>query len=1105
MLKIGMHYLSKIGLFGLMILLIAACSRQEPTATPAQEEPAEAVQVEEEPTAVPEAAEAAESEETAEAAAEQPEISQPIYRWGEVADRLWVLVGYGDALNPTVVEEGIVITAVFSSVDGQVSGSGGCNNYFTPYESTDDGSISISGPIGSTMMACEGSMEAEGTYFAALETVTSWSLNEEGRLELTYDSGSGFEEKLVYTAGETPLTGPTWRLVSYGDPDDLSELEAGTAITAEFAPETDTTGTVGGNATCNNYSTTYTLDGENISFGPVAGTRMMCPIGADQETAYLAALETAQTYQIIGANMQITYDGGVLNYTSLNLPLENVLWQAVVVGGEIVPEGVEITALFAPGDDVGSGTVGGSAGCNSYNTGYETSSDISTNPPTNSISISSPMAITMAMCPGEELAELERTYLGALETAESYEILGDQMILHAESGDVLYTADREPLLGTLWTLVSWGSINDPQPPVEGSNFTAQFNRLPTLPSGTVVGETGCNDYNATFAADLSSLKINLPSKSNNEDCPWGVGDYEVEQQFFLGLNAATSYRIIGNTLQIPYGEGENMQALNFVATQPPVEEGALDLTPLNNTFWYLSAIGDTPILSGSEVTAGFAINEDGVTGEISGSGGCNAYNATISENFAIGPIATTRKACAQPLMDQESAYFTWLESAYGFDRAGDQLLVSTASGILTYHSQPILDQAHELQNITWYMISYESFEAIPGSNPTAFFAADGTSLSGTTGCNDYNGAYKTEQGNKLTISGFSSTRAACASDALTKQEETFLRLMPAATNYSVNGNQLQIVTVDGGTINFSSIAPAAPKGPTAVISGPTLAESGEQLTFDGLQSTAGSVPIVRYDWEMGDGGFLSGATIQYTYNTAGTYTVKLTVTDQAGQSNSTTQSVQITAVVEVTPPTAVIEGPTMAFVGEPVTFSAANSQQGTAAITQYQWQSGDGNNSGPVAESSFTTIYSQPGTYYPAVTVADAGGLSDSASMAITINATLEGSNWYLSNTISGTSITLDFGNGTLSGFAGCNNYNAGFTTTLAAGNTNSISIGPISSTGQLCSEPIMDQEQAYLASLQTASSYTINGATLTLTTASGPLTYGAAVATIQPVPVVSP
>jgi heat shock protein HslJ len=61
---------------------------------------------------------------------EVPEISQPIYRWGEVADRLWVLVGYGDALNLTVVEEGTMITAQFSSVEPTVSGSGGCNNTF---------------------------------------------------------------------------------------------------------------------------------------------------------------------------------------------------------------------------------------------------------------------------------------------------------------------------------------------------------------------------------------------------------------------------------------------------------------------------------------------------------------------------------------------------------------------------------------------------------------------------------------------------------------------------------------------------------------------------------------------------------------------------------------------------------------------------------------------------------------------------------------------------------------------------------------------------------------------------------------------------------------
>ncbi len=1016
-----------------------------------------------------------------------PEISQPIYLWGEAADRLWVLVGYGDALNPTVVEEGTVITAQFSSTEPTVNGSGGCNNYFAGYTSTDDGSVTIDGPIGATMMACESGGEQEIVYFSALETVTNWVITEEGRLELTYNSGQPYEEKLVYAPGETPLTGTTWRLVSYGSPDELLTVEEGTAVTAVFTPDADNSGTVAGNATCNQYSTSYTLDGSNISFGPVAGTMMICPVGADQEAAFLAALGSAQTYEIFGANMQITYDGGVLNYTALNLPLENVLWQAVLVTGQPVPEGVEITILFEPGEAADAGTVGGNGGCNSYNTGYTTDGS--------SLTINSPMAVTLALCPDEALNQLEQSYLAALETAESYEIFGDQLLVQGANGDIQYAANRQPLEGTLWQLISLGSADNPQPPVEGSNFTAQFGRLPTLPSGTVIGETGCNEYNATFTANLNEIKVNLPSKTNNEDCPWG-NNFEVEQQFFLGLNAAANYRILGNLLQIPYGEGETTQVLNFVATQPPVEGEALDLTPLQGTFWYLSAIGDNTIIPGSEITADFDIDEGGTTGIISGSGGCNGYNAAIGENFAIGPIASTAKACEQAVTEQEGGYFDWLSKAYNYDRAGDQLLISTANGVLTFNSTPILDQAHELQNTTWYLLSYETLNAIPGSNPTAIFAADGTSLSGNTGCNEYNGAYKAEQGNLLTISGFSSTRAACSSDALTQQETTFLRLMPAAVSYAVHGTSLQILTIDGGTMNYSSIPPQAPAGPTAVIVSEDLAETGQTITFNGSQSTAGATAIVRYDWDMGDGALLSGASVQYAYNTAGSYTVKLTVTDQAGQTNSTTKSVQISPVVEVTPPTAVIEGPAMAFVGDSVIFSAANSQQGTAAIASYQWQSGDGNNSGAGSDSGFTTIYTQPGTYYPTVTVADAGGLSDSASMAIVINATLIGNDWILNSVIPGSSITLNFGNGSLSGFAGCNSYNAGYTTTLAAGNTNSITVGPITASGAACTPELASQEQAYLAALQSASSYTINGATLTLTTASGPLTFSAAVAT---------
>jgi heat shock protein HslJ len=1083
------HQLIKAMFFLILAFLLIACSREEPTPTPVPEEPAPEVAVE--PTAAPEEAQPVD---------EIAEISQPIYRWGEVADRLWVLVGYGDAANPTVVEEGTKITATFSSVEPTVSGSGGCNNYFASYESTDDGSVTISGPIGATMMACESGMETEAAYLAALETVATWGLTEEGRLELTYDTGQPYEEKLVFALGEVPLTGTTWRLVSWGDPDEPTAVEEGTSVTAVFNPETDTTGTVGGNATCNNYSTSYTLDGSSISFGPVAGTMMMCPVGADQEAAYLAALDSAQTFEIAGSNLFITYDSGTLHFSSQNLPLTNVLWQAVMVAGEPVPEEVEITALFEPGDETDAGTAGGSTGCNNYNTSYETSQDLSTNPTTNFLTISSPMAMTMAICPDETLAQFEQSYLGALETAETYEIFGDQLVISSPNGEIQFAANREPLEGTLWRLVSMGDAENPQSPIEEAHFTAQFNRLPTLPSGTVVGETGCNEYNATFTANVSELKVNLPA-TTRQAC--GDAFAEQEQQFFLGLNAATEYRILGNTLQIPYGENGEM-VLNFEATLPDIGEG-VDLTPLADTFWYLLSIGDNPLISYTEITAEFEVDESGLTGTVSGSSGCNAYNGGVSTEsgaFVVGPLANTAKACANDVMEQEGGYLDWLSQAYAYDRVGDQLLISTANGVLTYNSTPVLDQSAELQNRTWYLVSVGNLTAVPGGNATTLFSNDGSSISGNTGCNEFNGAYATEPGNLLTISGVSSTRAACASEDLTRQEEALLAFLPSAVSYVVVGNQMQIQTTDGSVINYTDIPPAAPAPPTAVIVAENLGETGQLLTFDGSQSTPGDLPILSYQWEMDDGTVLSGPTVVYSFDTPGTYNISLTVTDRAGQSNTATKSIQISPVVDVVPPTAVIDGPVTATVGEPVAFSAASSQQGTAAIATYQWQSGDGNGTPPALDTGFTTIYAQPGVYYPSVTVADAAGLSDTAVMEITVSASLGSVDWILSNTIPGTTISLNFANGSLSGFGGCNSYNG---TYRVPGNSNNVQVDPLTSTGALCSEEIMNQEQGYFTALQSASSFAINGNALTLTTASGPLTFYAAVAAPAPLPAVGP
>jgi heat shock protein HslJ/LysM repeat protein len=87
---------------------------------------------------------------------------------------------------------------------------------------------------------------------------------------------------------------------------------------------------------------------------------------------------------------------------------------------------------------------------------------------------------------------------------------------------------------------------------------------------------------------------------------------------------------------------------------------------------------------------------------------------------------------------------------------------------------------------------------------------------------------------------------------------------------------------------------------------------------------------------------------------------------------------------------------------------------------------------------------------------------------------------------IIGTEMNATFGaDGQIAGSSGCNNYSAGYKT-----DGNNIAIGPAIVTQMFCEQPegVMDQEQQYLAALETAAVYTIEGGRLQLRTAEGSL-----------------
>ncbi len=85
-----------------------------------------------------------------------------------------------------------------------------------------------------------------------------------------------------------------------------------------------------------------------------------------------------------------------------------------------------------------------------------------------------------------------------------------------------------------------------------------------------------------------------------------------------------------------------------------------------------------------------------------------------------------------------------------------------------------------------------------------------------------------------------------------------------------------------------------------------------------------------------------------------------------------------------------------------------------------------------------------------------------------------------------GSEITAAFSSaGKLTGSAGCNQYTADYEI-----KGSSIQVGPPATTRKMCAEPagVMDQEAQYLAALQTASSYHLEGDRLDMRTSDGAL-----------------
>lgn len=173
--------------------------------------------------------------------------------------------------------------------------------------------------------------------------------------------------------------------------------------------------------------------------------------------------------------------------------------------------------------------------------------------------------------------------------------------------------------------------------------------------------------------------------------------------------------------------------------------------------------------------------------------------------------------------------------------------------------------------------------------------------------------------------------------------------------------------------------------PVAHSGGPYNGTVNNDVTFSSALSVDVDGTINSYTWNFGDHtATATGQTVAHAYAAPGSYTVKLTVTDNHGYSDSHTSTVTITGLAENVLPVAKANGPYRGSVNIPTTFSSAGSNDPDGVIASYAWNFGDNSTAaGAVA----THAYAAEGVYQLVLTVVDDRGGAHSDITFVTVGA----------------------------------------------------------------------------------------------------------------------
>jgi len=341
---------------------------------------------------------------------------EPAYDPGELAGTEWTLA----SLNGHDLIKDSTITLDFE--DG-VGGSAGCNYYDTHKLETDEGAFKV-GDILSTGTGCWRDVgRQESTYIRTLQKATTYR-RQGDRLEIQNAAGKTtlvYAQRLQYHSDPADLVGTEWILHSMnGKP-----LAEGSTPTLSFDSEKRYSGYDG----CQHFTGIYFAEADDISFPNISMTEPVCmkPGAYTDQERNIGVLPADGDYHLTKGRLEISTAS---EDTLVLVPLPEgedteepgTAWvlEKFVEGRKAtsVLRGTKMTLTFDRGTQRGSGTLYGSAGCNTY------SADYVWNPRFEDFDFQPPVFTEKVCDEPAGIMEQEKRFLGILVNVHNY-VLGD--------------------------------------------------------------------------------------------------------------------------------------------------------------------------------------------------------------------------------------------------------------------------------------------------------------------------------------------------------------------------------------------------------------------------------------------------------------------------------------------------------------------------------------------------------------------------------------------------------------------------------------------------------------------------------------------------------